>query len=99
MSDFIPFITPMEYLITLTDLVANPIDSTLYRQCLRSGMYLSVGTRLDIAFAVSNLIQFVETITQPLWTAAKRIMPYIAGKRQIQPATATLIWESSTSKK
>eukprot|EP00171_Calliarthron_tuberculosum_P000993 IDg993t1 len=71
MSDCKPVVTLMECQITPKDLTGDPFDSTLYRQCIGSAMYLSVGTRPDISFAVTRLAQFVETPTQPLWTAAK----------------------------
>eukprot|EP00171_Calliarthron_tuberculosum_P021470 IDg21470t1 len=71
MSDCKPVVAPIECQITPEDLVVHPIDSTLYRQCIGSMMYLSIGTRSNIALAVSRLAQFVEDPTQNLWTSAK----------------------------
>eukprot|EP00171_Calliarthron_tuberculosum_P022889 IDg22889t1 len=73
----------METHFTPADLLGDSIDSTLYRQCIGSAMYLSVGSRPDIAFAVSRLAQFVETPTKPLWIAAKRVLRYVAGTKTL----------------
>jgi hypothetical protein len=40
-------------------------------------MYLMVGTRPDIAFAVSQLSKYVESPTLLQWNAVKRVMRYI----------------------
>ncbi|XP_076301426.1 uncharacterized protein LOC143219297 [Lasioglossum baleicum] len=42
-------------------------------------MYLAVGTRADISFAVSALSQFLENPSEMHWRAAKRVLRYIAG--------------------
>eukprot|EP00171_Calliarthron_tuberculosum_P002309 IDg2309t1 len=83
MSECKPVLTPMESQLTPADLVGNLIDSTLYRQCISSLLYLSVSSRPDIAFAVSRLAQFVEAPNQHLWTAAKRILRYVAGAKTL----------------
>ncbi len=46
-------------------------------------MYLAVGTRPDIAFAVSRLAQFAEHPTHNLWVAVKRVYRYISGTRDL----------------
>jgi len=46
-------------------------------------MYLAVGTRPDIAFAVGRLAQHVEKPTKSLWVAVKRVLRYIAGTRSV----------------
>eukprot|EP00171_Calliarthron_tuberculosum_P023718 IDg23718t1 len=76
-----PVVTLMDSQIQQSDLDSDPVDNTLYRSCIGSAMYLSVGTRPDISFAVSRLAQFVECPTQALWTAAKRILRYLSGTR------------------
>eukprot|EP00171_Calliarthron_tuberculosum_P004932 IDg4932t1 len=78
MSKCKPVVTPMDSQLTSADIAGDSMNSTLYRQCIGSAMYLSVGSRPDIAFAVSRLAQFVEAPTQPLWTAAKRTLRYVA---------------------
>lgn len=42
-------------------------------------MYLAVGTRADILFAVSTLSQFLENPSELHWKAAKRVLRYLAG--------------------
>jgi len=42
-------------------------------------MYMAVGTRSDIAFAVSNLSQFLENPSTEHWKAAKRVLRYLQG--------------------
>ena len=58
-------------------------------------MYLSVGSRPDISFTVDRLAQHVQCPTMNTWTAAKRLLRYIAktcllgivydGAQQLQP--------------
>lgn len=83
MLDCKPVVTPLEAQPSEEDLAGDPVDSTLYRQVIGSAMYLSVGSRPDIAFTVSRLAQFVENPTQPLWVMAKRLLRYISGTRNI----------------
>ena len=54
---------------TYSDLV----DPTMYRQLVRSLMYL-VNTRLDICFAMSTLGQFMCEPRQMHWLAAKHVL-------------------------
>lgn len=53
-------------------------DPTKYRQLIGSLQYLQF-TRLDIAFAVNKLSQFMHMPTEEHWQAAKRILRYVAG--------------------
>ncbi len=46
-------------------------------------MYLAVGTRPDISFAVSRLGQFVDHPTRQLWVEVKRILRYICGTKDL----------------
>lgn len=57
----------------------GPIIDVPYRQLIGSLMYLAVGTRADISFAVSALSQFLENPSEIHWKAAKRVLRYIAG--------------------
>lgn len=57
---------------------ASTIDRP-YRQLIGSLMYLAVGTRADISFAVSTLSQFLESPSELHWKAAKRVLRYLAG--------------------
>ena len=53
-------------------------DQTQYRRLIGSLQYLQF-TRLDIAFAVNKLSQFMHMPTEDHWQAAKRILRYLAG--------------------
>ncbi len=59
------------------DIEGEQIDTLLYRQAIGSLMYLSVGTRPDIAFAVSRLAQYVDAPDDSLWGAVKRVLRYL----------------------
>eukprot|EP00171_Calliarthron_tuberculosum_P001876 IDg1876t1 len=78
-----PISTPMDQQVSLDNLKGELVDPTLYRQAIGSLMYLSVGTRPDITFAVSRLAQYVENPTKQLWTLVKRIFRYISGTRNM----------------
>ena len=54
---------------------------TGYAQLIGSLMYLAIGTRPDIAFAVNKLAQFSSNPKQEHWTAVKRIFRYLKGTR------------------
>ena len=53
-----------------------------YRSALRLLMYLAVGTRPDIAFAVSTLVQFTENPGPMHWEALKRVYRYLVGMKK-----------------
>lgn len=55
------------------------VDQQVYQSGIGSLLYLSVGTRPDITFAVSNLAKFCTKLTQQHWTGVKRIMRYLKG--------------------
>lgn len=57
----------------------GPIIDVPYRQLIGSLLYLAIGTRADILFAVSALSQFLENPSELHWKAAKRVLRYIAG--------------------
>ena len=81
MENSSPVTTPMQAQISIGDTETEAIDSTLYRKAIGSLMYLAVGTRPDIAFAVGRLAQFVETPTKSLWVAVKRVLRYVSGTK------------------
>lgn len=53
-------------------------DPTKYRRLIGNLQYLQF-TRLDIAYAVNKLSQFMHMPTEYHWQAAKRILRYLAG--------------------
>ena len=46
-------------------------------------LYLSEVCRPDIALAVSMLSRALETPTEDLWRAARRVLMYLAGTREL----------------
>jgi Reverse transcriptase (RNA-dependent DNA polymerase) len=69
--------TPMEVSIDVDD-SSELATNVPYREAIGSlMMYLMVGTRPDIAFAVSCMAQYVESPTVLQWKAVKHIMRYI----------------------
>ncbi|XP_019084254.1 PREDICTED: uncharacterized protein LOC109125913 [Camelina sativa] len=74
-----PVTTPMATSPKLTLTTGTPIsDPTPYRKLVGSLQYLSF-TRLDIAYAVNKLSQFMHQPTHDHRQAAKRILRYLAG--------------------
>ena len=79
MIDAKPVTTPMATTPKLTLKSGTPIpDPTEFRKLVGSLQYLSF-TRLDIAYAVNRLSQFMHQPTDNHWQAAKRILRYLAG--------------------
>jgi hypothetical protein len=52
-----------------------------YQEAIGSLMYTAVATRLDIAFAVSTLSQFLDNLGEPHWDTVKRVLHYLSGMR------------------
>jgi hypothetical protein len=65
--------TPMEVSIDVDD-SSELATNVPYREATGSLMYLMVGTRPDIAFAVSRMAQYVESPTIIQWKAVKQTM-------------------------
>jgi hypothetical protein len=71
--------TPMTTNIRkVRDLDSDPVDPSLYRQLIRSLMYL-VNTRPDICFVVNTLSHFQVEPRHDHWTVAKHVLRYICG--------------------
>lgn len=73
--------TSMECSIDLTVSV-DPIRNIPYRQAIVSLIYLSVGTRSDILYAVFMLAKYVKNTNFNHWTAVKRVFRYLNGTRK-----------------
>ena len=80
MQDCKPVATPVDVstkLVTATK--EECVDQRLYQSAVGSLMYLSVSTRPDIAYAVSNLARFSSNPTENHWKALKRVLRYLRG--------------------
>ena len=81
MTECKPVATPLDPSIQLksADKDTSPVDQTLFRQMIGSLMYLMIGTRPDIAAAVSIISQFASNPTTLHHQAVKRIIRYLKG--------------------
>ncbi len=59
----------------------NSAVAVPYRQAIGSLMYLMIGSRPDIAFAVGRLSQHAEHPSHEHWVSVKRVFRYINGTR------------------
>ena len=57
---------------------------TKYRSLIGAMNYLAVSTRPDISFAVGHAARFFEDARREHWIAAKRILRYLKGSRQLR---------------
>ena len=58
------------------------VDQQLYQSAVGSLLYLSIATRPDITYAVSNVAKFCAKPTKQHWVAVKRIIRYLKGTQQ-----------------
>ena len=58
------------------------VDQQLYQSAVGSLLYLSIATRPDITYAVSNVAKFCAKPTKQHWVAVKRIFRYLKGTQQ-----------------
>ena len=61
--------------------ITSWMTCTLFRSLVRSLMYLAIGTRPDIAFAVGRLATVFDCYRPEHWDAAVRIIRYLKGTR------------------
>lgn len=58
------------------------MDQQLYQSAVGSLLYLSIVTRPDITYAVSNVAKFCAKPTKQHWVAVKRIFRYLKGTQK-----------------
>jgi hypothetical protein len=71
----IPMVTNLKL---LSDFSSDLVDPTMYRQLIKSLMYL-VNTRLDIWFAVNTLSQYMVEPRHVHLVATKHVLRYLHG--------------------
>ncbi len=69
-------------------------DQKMYQSAVGSLMYLSVGTRPDITYAVNNVAKFSSRPNTQHWIGVKRIMRYLKGTTKFG-----LLYSKETSSK
>ncbi|KAK9684337.1 hypothetical protein RND81_10G203400 [Saponaria officinalis] len=83
MKDCNPVSTPVECGMKLhKDIKGKKVDGTLYKQIVGSLMYLTA-TRPDIQYSVSLISRYMENATELHILAAKRILRYLQGTRDL----------------
>ena len=76
-----PIHTPVDAssrLVKMTEDCEN-VDQVQFQSAVGSLLYLSIMTRPDITYAVSNVAKFCASPSKQHWTAVKRIMRYLKG--------------------
>lgn len=89
LKDAVPVSTPMDPGLQLSRKLHMPstddehhlMSRTPYRSLVGSLMYLAIGTRPDIAYAVQQLCKFLDCYGHAHWEAAKRVVCYLKGTR------------------
>ena len=81
MTECKPVTTPMEPNAKFVKGNPDEVIDVPYRSVIGSLMYLMLGTRPDIAYAVGTLSKFLDCPTQTHWTAAKRVIRYLQGTK------------------
>jgi hypothetical protein len=89
-TDAQPLSCPLEPSITLlkkdcptTDKDHAKMESTPYKELIRSLMYAAICMRPDISFAVSMLSQFMVNPGKVHWKAALHVLRYLKGTREM----------------
>jgi hypothetical protein len=68
----------------LSDQDKSDLAQLPYRSLIGSLMYIAIGTRLDISFAVSKLSQFLDCYRRVHWQAALQVVQYLKGTRSLR---------------
>ncbi|KAF6212135.1 hypothetical protein GE061_012656 [Apolygus lucorum] len=76
-----PISTPLDVNVKFEPTEARPseMDKYPFRSLIGSLMYLAIGTRPDVDYAVIYLSQFNSCYSEIHWKAAKRILRYLKG--------------------
>ena len=70
--------SPDERIEVISDQDVDAIDVP-YREAIGSLMYLMIGSRPDISYAVGKLARFCESPKWKHWIAVKRVLRYVSG--------------------
>lgn len=92
MKDAYPITTPMVPGLKLSSKCREPKDDDEahllaklpYRALVGTLNYIALGTRPDIVFAVQQLSQGLNSYTFAHWEAAKRVLRYLKGTRELK---------------
>jgi hypothetical protein len=86
MNDSHPMLLPIDPNTSLTkeNSVLEDEEHRLYQSIIRSCMYLVTYTRPDITYPISYLAQFLATASKPHLPAAKRLLRYIKGTKDLK---------------
>jgi len=86
LKDTPPVSTPMEVGVQLVqaknDMSTSP--HVPYKKIIRSLMYMATATQPDIMFTFSVLAQFMQDPARPHWEAAKHVIRYLKGMRDLE---------------
>ena len=84
LQDACPVHTPLDANIKLEPREPEEGNhSNNYASLIGSLMYAAVGTRPDIAFAINRLASLMANPTMYHWTAAKHVLRYLKGTKDI----------------
>lgn len=90
LEDAKPLITPMDpgSVLSITQSPSTPrqfndMKNVPFQEAIGSLMYAALGTRPDIAFAVTTLSQFMQNPGRSHWEAAKHVFRYLKGTRNL----------------
>lgn len=80
-----PVSTPVEPGTKLKEssVTDESVNKQMYQSAIGSLMYLSVGTRPDIAYIVSYLARFSASPTTDHWKSVKRVLRYLRGTTEL----------------
>lgn len=79
MNNSKPVATPVESGLKLIKAEQEDDIQGQYQQLVGSLMYLMLGTRPDLCFAISYFSRYQDKATKTHWTQLKRVLPYLKG--------------------